>query len=56
MLDIETHAGNLAGMAETGSCLLDQPLLASMLLAGSQAVFQPTEHGPKQRVPSRPGP
>ena len=50
MLDIETHAGNLTGTAETGSCLSDQPPLAPSLLAGSQAVFQPTEHGPKQSV------
>lgn len=50
MLDIETHAGNWAGTAETGSCLLDQPRPASSLLAGSQAVFQPIEHGPKQTV------
>lgn len=50
MIEIETHARHVDGTAETGSCLLNQPLLACLLLAGSQAVFQPTEYGPKQGV------
>lgn len=50
MIEIETHTRNLDGTAETGSCLLNQPLLASLLLAGSQAVFKPTEYGPKQGI------